>query len=92
MIWATQDLPVVVRVPATMGLSSNIGSLPCALANSLTASPRLRMLFKHCVRRAASLALCTAGDTSEIKTAMIEITTSSSISVNPFRRLAQKDR
>jgi hypothetical protein len=50
------------------------------------------MLFKHCVRRAASRALCTAGETSEIKTAMTEITTNSSISVNPVRsRVMQID-
>jgi len=39
------------------------------------------MLFKHWVRRAASRALCTAGEISDTKTAMIEITTSNSISV-----------
>jgi len=48
------------------------------------------MLLRHCVRRAASRALCTAGEMSETKTAMIEITTSSSISVKPLRTLLRK--
>ena len=41
------------------------------------------MLFKHWARRAASRAACTAGNRSAIKTEMIAITTSSSISVKP---------
>jgi len=53
----------------------------------MAAKPRLRMLFKHCVRRAASRALCTAGEINETKTAMIEITTNSSIKVKPKRLL-----
>src|SRR5689334_5918132 len=44
------------------------------------------MLFVHCTRRAASRAACTAGSNSAIRTAMIAITTRSSISVNPPRR------
>src|SRR6516165_7601708 len=38
----------------------------------------------HCARRAASRADCTAGSNSAIRTAMIAITTSSSIKVKPF--------
>src|SRR5690606_35635132 len=41
------------------------------------------MLFRHWVRRAASRACCTAGSSSAIRIAMIAMTTSSSISVNP---------
>ena len=41
----------------------------------------------HWERRAASRAAWTAGSNSAIKTAMIAITTSSSISVNPLRRV-----
>ncbi len=41
------------------------------------------MLLMHCDRRAASRAAWTAGKSSAISTAMIAITTSSSISVKP---------
>src|SRR5689334_14948101 len=44
----------------------------------------------HCVRRAASRAAWTAGSSSAIRTAMIAMTTSSSIRVNP-RRFMFKD-
>jgi len=40
-------------------------------------------LFKHCVRLAASRTFCTAGNSNEINTPMMAITTSSSIRVNP---------
>jgi hypothetical protein len=40
-------------------------------------------LFLHCVRRAASRAACTAGNSNAINNAMIPIATNSSISVNP---------
>src|ERR1700730_14088614 len=49
----------------------------------MTASASCLRLLTHCDRRAASRAACTAGNKSAIKTAMIAITTSSSISVNP---------
>jgi hypothetical protein len=42
-------------------------------------------LFVHWIRRAASRAACTAGSNSAIKTAMIAITTNSSIRVKPER-------
>jgi molybdate-binding protein/DNA-binding XRE family transcriptional regulator len=42
-------------------------------------------LFVHEIRLAASLAACTAGSSSAIKTAMIAITTNNSISVKPRR-------
>src|SRR5262249_57051114 len=41
------------------------------------------MLLAHCIRRAASRAAWTAGKSSAISTAMIAMTTSSSISVKP---------
>src|SRR5262245_46755796 len=40
-------------------------------------------LLTHCIRRAASRAACTAGNKSAIRTAMIAITTSNSMSVKP---------
>src|SRR3954469_26023830 len=43
------------------------------------------MLLAHFVRAAASRTFCTAGRSSPIRMAMIAITTSSSISVNPRR-------
>ena len=39
----------------------------------------------HWIRRAASRAACTAGKSKAINTAMIAITTKSSIKVNPRR-------
>ena len=49
------------------------------------ARPICFRLFVHCACRAASRADCTAGSKSEIRTAMIAITTSNSISVKPRR-------
>ena len=43
------------------------------------------VLMAHEMRRADSLADCTAGKRSEIKTEIMAMTTSSSISVNPER-------
>src|SRR5438445_285466 len=51
------------------------------------ASPNCLRLFWHFVRFAASRTLCTAGSKRPIRMAMIAITTSSSISVNPPRRI-----
>jgi hypothetical protein len=45
----------------------------------------------HCARRAASRADCTAGKSSAINTAMMAMTTSSSMSVNPPRFLLTID-
>ncbi len=39
----------------------------------------------HCDRRAASRAACTAGNSKAIRTAMIAMTTSNSMSVKPRR-------
>ena len=47
------------------------------------ASPNCLRLLVHWMRRAASRADCTAGNSKAIKTAMMAITTRSSISVNP---------
>src|SRR5215210_7302776 len=44
------------------------------------------MLLTHWARRAASRAACTAGRSRAINTAMIAMTTSNSISVNPRGR------
>src|SRR4029079_7721284 len=51
----------------------------------MTARPICLRLLTHCALRAASRAACTAGRSNAIKTAMIAITTRSSISVNPVR-------
>ena len=50
------------------------------------ASPSCLRLFVHCARRAASRAACTAGKSRAISTAMIAMTTRSSMSVKPERR------
>ena len=42
------------------------------------------MLLTHWIRRAASRAACTVGNSNAIRTAMIAITTRSSISVKPL--------
>src|SRR5215471_10381885 len=44
-------------------------------------------LFAHLIRRAASRAAWTAGSSSAMSTPMIAMTTSTSISVNPRRRI-----
>src|SRR4051794_11338674 len=45
--------------------------------------PSCFMLFEHCARRPDSRADCTAGSNRPTRTPMIEMTTSSSIKVNP---------
>ena len=45
------------------------------------------MLFLHCIRRADSRTLCTAGKRSPINVPMMAMTTSNSTSVNAQRRL-----
>ena len=52
------------------------------------ARPICLRLLMHWARRAASRAACTAGKSSAINTAMIAITTRSSINVKPPRRFA----
>src|SRR5262249_46234076 len=53
----------------------------------MIARPICFKLFWHCERRAASRACCTAGSKSDIRIAIIAITTRSSIKVNPTRLL-----
>src|SRR5687768_15894827 len=50
------------------------------------ANPSCFRLFLHCVRLAASRACCTAGRRRAMSTAMMAITTRSSIRVKPRRR------
>ena len=57
--------------------------MPKVLSKLSVARPSCLRLLVHWARRAASRAACTAGKRSEISTAMIAITTSSSISVKP---------
>src|SRR3954463_6139586 len=52
----------------------------------MTESPSCLRLLTHCERRAASRAACTAGNSRAISTAMIAMTTSSSIRVKPLLR------
>src|SRR5262249_4384079 len=49
------------------------------------------MLFWHCRRAAASRTFCTAGSSRPMRMAMMAITTSSSISVNPRRGLTPEN-
>src|SRR4051812_8310210 len=51
----------------------------------MTARPSCFRLLTHCERRAASRAACTAGNKRAIRTAMMAMTTSSSIRVKPRR-------
>src|ERR1700712_1774244 len=53
----------------------------------MQARPICFMLLTHWARRAASRAAWTAGSNSAIRTAMIAITTSNSISVKPRREI-----
>ncbi len=50
------------------------------------------MLLEHWIRRAASRADCTAGNSSETKMPMIVMTTSSSTSVKARRRLSPANK
>src|SRR5262245_38464205 len=51
-----------------------------------SARPCCLRLLAHWIRAAASRTFCTAGSSKPIRTAMMAITTSSSINVNPERR------
>src|SRR6266436_9172504 len=53
------------------------------------ARPICFMLLRHCMRRAASRAAWTAGKSRAIRTAMMAITTNSSISVKPREGLGR---
>jgi hypothetical protein len=72
-----QPAMIHVRVEFARGLRTFLGMNP----------HHLRLLM-HCARRPASRAACSAGKSSAINTAMIAITTSSSISVKPPRYMA----
>src|SRR5438270_5603697 len=56
------------------------------------AIPSWWRLFKHFVRFAASRTFCTAGSSRPTSTAMIAITTSSSISVKPRQRRSMRNK
>src|SRR4051794_7488163 len=55
------------------------------------ARPTCLRLFEQLMRAAASRTFCTAGSNRPIRIAMIAITTSNSISVNPDRLFAHGD-
>src|SRR4051794_34947803 len=61
------------------------GSDPIVSLMLWVARPICLRLLAHLIRAAASRTFCTAGSSSPISTAMIAMTTSSSISVNPRR-------
>ena len=67
------------------------GSRPFASWKLWNASPICLRLFWHWVRAAASRTFWTAGRSSPIRIAMMAITTSNSISVNPRRRVDECD-
>src|SRR3569832_2278335 len=50
------------------------------------------MLLVHWMRREASRAACTAGKSNPIRTAMMAMTTSNSMSVNPLGRAGRRVR
>src|SRR5580698_6790816 len=52
----------------------------------MAARPSCLRLLVHCIRRAASRADCTAGNSKAISTAMMAMTTRSSINVKPRDR------
>src|SRR3954454_2401729 len=64
------------------------GTLLKVPAKLWTARPICLRLLAHWMRAAASRTFCTAGSNRPIRTAMMAITTSSSISVNAERRTA----
>src|SRR3954451_15580580 len=85
------DPPVLVALPAPATLPSDrtgraYGNWPRASWKVWTARPICLRLFEHLARAAASRTFCTAGRSRPIRTAMIAITTSNSISVNPADR------
>src|ERR1700757_925338 len=59
------------------------GSVPLASCQEWQAMPSCLMLLEQLMRAAASRTFCTAGKRRPIKIAMIAMTTSSSINVNP---------
>ena len=61
------------------------GNLPLGDSKLWTARPICLRLLTHWARRAASRAACTAGSSRPMRTAMMAMTTSNSISVNPLR-------
>src|SRR5262245_25177058 len=64
------------------------GTLSKVPAKLWTASPICLRLLEHWMRAAASRTFCTAGSSRPMRTAMMAMTTSSSISVNAERREA----
>src|SRR5262249_58510004 len=62
------------------------GRVPLDDSKLAEANPNCLRLLTHWARRAASRAAWTAGRSRAMRTAMIAITTSSSISVKPSRR------
>ncbi len=78
---STQFSPVPAGgVPRTFETSRP--SLSCWY--SVQVSKSCLLLLKHCVRSARSLAVANAGKSNAARIAMIAITTSSSINVNPM--------
>ena len=85
IVWPDQSFQP--HGPAPQGMRSGRRRGSCAAR-----CPICFRLLTHWLRRAASRAACTAGSSSAIRTAMIAITTSSSIRVKPRRlRIHERD-
>ena len=73
-------------VPLAPSFLAEPGIRPLPSLAWWTASPHCLRLFMSAVRAAASRTFCTAGSSNPMSTAMIAMTTKSSISVKPMRR------
>src|SRR3979490_873597 len=67
--------------------SGEVGKCPYVSWKLWQAKPICLWLLEHLVRLAASRTFCTAGSKSAMSTPIIAITTRSSISVKPIRRV-----
>src|SRR5262245_43347695 len=74
-------------VPLVGGMPLLGGKYPFASWKLWAASDNCLRLLRHCVLSAASRTFCTAGSSRPISTAMIAMTTNSSMSVKPCERL-----
>src|SRR5262245_5810625 len=79
---ARQCQPTGVVVSLTLG---DLGNVPLASWYACRASASCLRLLLHFIRAAASRTFCTAGSRRPIRIAIMAMTTSSSMSVNPAR-------
>src|SRR5690606_14657379 len=83
--------PVLQRLPFSSYETCPGGSEPKASWWLKIARLNWRSRFEHSIRRADSRAIWIAGSSNAISTAMIAITTNSSISVKPERRRRERN-